>query len=84
MAGSRGLGELPQTKSSGGQAHDQSNQLSNEESVEAIIRKRSLDGMSLPALQYHWVLMSSFQITMSILLTSTDRYGRKDMVGSSG
>jgi len=31
------------------QAHVQSNQLSNEESVEAIIRKRSLDGKpSLP------------------------------------
>ena len=62
----------------------QSNQLSNEESVEAIIRKRSLDGESLSVLESHLVLISSFQIKMSILLTSTDRYGRKDMVGSSG
>jgi hypothetical protein len=62
----------------------QSNQLSNEESVEAIIRKRSLDGESLPPLDFYQVLTTSFQIKMSILLASTDRYSRKDMVGSSG
>jgi hypothetical protein len=48
MAGSRGPGELSPLDFLGDQADVQANQLSNEESVEAIIRKRSLDGQSFP------------------------------------
>ena len=84
MAGSRGLGELTHLKVPGGQAHVQSNQLSNEESVEAIIRKRSLDGESLLTLELYWVLMSSFQVALSLFLARTNRYSREDMVGSGG